>query len=200
MSGITTTISFKNTNLVSNIVGNPGPAGRDGDGSSLGSLLPYVNAKDVQFAGGAKGDGVTDDTAALQAFINYCANNKRAGIIPAGVYKVSKLYGKYHAIDNPGGTTTPRNFHIFGEGRLGDEGQLASSAPERTVISFTNATGTLFDFSTVGSPWPMRNIYLSDITLKGATSGFVLDTSGAFKCHFTRLGIWNDVFVLAAGK
>lgn len=201
MSGITTIIQSKSGfSGIVNMVGKPGPAGRDGVGSSLTGLVPYVNAKDPSFAGGAKGDGITDDTAALQAFINYCANNKRAGIIPSGIYRVSKLYGKYHAVDNPSGTTTPRNFHIFGEGRLGDEGHLSSSTPERTVIFFTNSTGTLFDFSTVGSPWPMRNIYLSDITLQGATSGFVLDTSGAFKCHFTRIGIWNNVFVGSGWK
>ena len=49
----------------------------------FGSLLPYVNAKDVQFAGGAKGDGVTDDTTShCNHFVNYCVNNKRAGFIP----------------------------------------------------------------------------------------------------------------------
>lgn len=195
MSGITTTISFKNTNLVSNIVGNPGPAGRDGDGSSLGSLLPYVNAKDVQFAGGAKGDGVTDDTASLQAFINYCVNNKRAGFIPAGRYKVTKLYAKYDATNNPSGSTTPRNFSIFGEGRLGDDGRISVADPDRTVIQFTATSGDLFDFSTQGSPWPMRNIELMDITLIGTTFNFVLNTSGAFKCSFHRIGIKNNSFV-----
>ncbi len=195
MSGITTTISFKNTNLVSNIVGNPGPAGRDGDGSSLGSLLPYVNAKDVQFAGGAKGDGVTDDTAALQSFVNYCVNNKRAGFIPAGRYKVTRLYAKYDATNNPSGSTTPRNFKIFGEGRLGDLGQISVSSPDRTVIEFTATSGDLFDFSTQGSPWPMRNIEIMDITLIGTTFNSVLNTSGAFKCSFHRIGIKNNSFV-----
>lgn len=195
MSGITTTISFKNTNLVSNIVGNPGPAGRDGDGSSLGSLLPYVNAKDVQFAGGAKGDGVTDDTAALQSFVNYCVNNKRAGFIPAGRYKVTRLYAKYDATNNPSGSTTPRNFKIFGEGRLGDLGQISVANPDRTVIQFTATSGDLFDFSTQGSPWPMRNIELMDITLIGTTFNSILNTSGAFKCSFHRIGIKNNSFV-----
>jgi hypothetical protein len=46
-----------------------------------------INAKGSLF--GAVGDGVTDDTAALQAFFNYCINNGRSGFIPDGVYKIT---------------------------------------------------------------------------------------------------------------
>lgn len=183
---VSTTIQ-PSTQLV-NILGGGSVVG----GSSSAYLLPYVNAKDVQFSGGAKGDGVTDDTTALQAFINYCVNNQRAGMIPAGVYLCSRLYAKYDVTNNPSGSTTPRNFSIFGEGRLGDDGRISVADPDRTVIKFTAATGTLFDFSTQGSPWPMRNIDFHDITLVGNTTGYVLDTSGAFKCQFARIGIWND--------
>ena len=193
-------INLQPTPLITNIIGMPGPMGPAGSGSSLTGLVPYVNAKDTSFAGGAKGDGIIDDTAALQAFINYCVNNQRAGIIPAGVYLCGRLYGKYHSTNNPSGSTTPRNFSIFGEGRLGDDGRISVADPDRTVIKFTETTGTLFDFSTQGSPWPMRNIDFHDITLVGNTSGYVLDTSGAFKCQFARIGIWNDVFVGSGWK
>lgn len=174
------------------IVNLLGSVGSGGNGSSSDYLIPYVNAKDVQFAGGAKGDGVTDDTAALQVFINYCVNNKRAGFIPAGRYKVTRLYAKYDATNNPSGSTTPRNFAIFGEGRLGDDGRISVADPDRTVIQFTATSGDLFDFSTEGSPWPMRNIDFHDITLTGNTTGFIFNTSGAFKCQFARIGIWNE--------
>lgn len=46
-----------------------------------------ISAKDKQF--GAVGDGVTDDTTALQSFFNYVANNKLEGKIPAGTYMIS---------------------------------------------------------------------------------------------------------------
>jgi hypothetical protein len=44
-----------------------------------------VSARDFE----AKGDGVADDTAALQAFLTHIGTNSLAGHIPAGVYLVS---------------------------------------------------------------------------------------------------------------
>jgi len=38
---------------------------------------------------GAVGDGVADDTDALQRFVTYCQVNHRAGVIPAGTYKIT---------------------------------------------------------------------------------------------------------------
>jgi hypothetical protein len=43
-----------------------------------------VNVKDF----GAKGDGVTDDTAAIQAAINFGSANKKSVLIPSGIFKV----------------------------------------------------------------------------------------------------------------
>ena len=45
----------------------------------------YVNAKTF----GAKGDGIADDTSALQSAITYCQNNKCALHIPSGIYKIT---------------------------------------------------------------------------------------------------------------
>jgi hypothetical protein len=46
-----------------------------------------ISAKDKQF--GAKGDGITDDTTAIQSFVNYVVNNHLEGVIPAGTYLIS---------------------------------------------------------------------------------------------------------------
>src|SRR5690348_16485049 len=55
-----------------------------------GRLIDIVNVKDW----GAKGDGVTDDWAAIMAAYNHTANNARGTVFfPPGTYLVS------HAID-----------------------------------------------------------------------------------------------------
>jgi len=47
----------------------------------------FVLATDPRF--GATGDGTTDDTAALQAFIDHVVTNHLHGFIPAGTYKIT---------------------------------------------------------------------------------------------------------------
>lgn len=56
----------------------------------LSSFLPYIKKDYItpqMF--GAKGDGATDDTKAIQEAIVFCENNKRLLYIPSGVYVVS---------------------------------------------------------------------------------------------------------------
>ena len=45
----------------------------------------YVNAKDF----GAKGDGSTDDTTALQTWLTYICTNSKQGYLPNGTYKIT---------------------------------------------------------------------------------------------------------------
>lgn len=52
-------------------------------------LRQTVSAKDF----GAVGDGVTDDTAALQAFFNACQNGR--GYIPPGIYNITSTLNLY---------------------------------------------------------------------------------------------------------
>jgi hypothetical protein len=56
-----------------------------------------VNVLDPRFAGGAKADGVTDDTAAIQAAIDYAAadGSPKAVYVPGGRYVVGKLVIKF---------------------------------------------------------------------------------------------------------
>lgn len=54
------------------------------------SFLPYIkNDYVTPEMFGAKGDGVADDTEAIQKSIVFCGNNKRLLYIPSGVYLVS---------------------------------------------------------------------------------------------------------------
>lgn len=60
--------------------------------SNTATSLDVLNVKDPQFAGGAKGDGVTDDTAAFVALTNRvnCLGGGVHVIIPSGTYIVGK--------------------------------------------------------------------------------------------------------------
>lgn len=54
------------------------------------SFLPYIkNDYVTPEMFGAKGDGVADDTEAIQKSIVFCGNNKRLLYIPSGVYLIS---------------------------------------------------------------------------------------------------------------
>jgi hypothetical protein len=48
-------------------------------------VMPYVDARSF----GATGDGVADDTAELQAWIDYLTTNHRVGFLPKGTYLVT---------------------------------------------------------------------------------------------------------------
>lgn len=50
-------------------------------------LREYVSVKDF----GAKGDGVTDDRAAIQECIDYCYQNGKTVFIPSGIYIINPL-------------------------------------------------------------------------------------------------------------
>lgn len=54
---------------------------------ALRAANAVVLATDSRF--GATGDGTTDDTVALQAFIDYVVTNHLHGFIPAGTYKIT---------------------------------------------------------------------------------------------------------------
>lgn len=58
---------------------------RDVEGTLQRLTGEVISVKDPRF--GAVGDGVTDDTAAIQAAINYCVN--KALYFPSGTYKVT---------------------------------------------------------------------------------------------------------------
>ena len=75
---------------------NIGASANDGSGDPLRTAMDKINdnflavssntfnVKDPQFAGGAVGDGVTDDTAAINAALNACRAGLSTAIIPTG--------------------------------------------------------------------------------------------------------------------
>ena len=103
-------------------------------------LRETVSVKDY----GAVGDGVTDDTAAIQAAINYAANNYKLYVhFPAQSFVFSKLYLHYDATYNPTyptATALQGRITLLGSGR-GTLGNFNSSLPVGTTLISNDATG-----------------------------------------------------------
>jgi hypothetical protein len=138
---------------------------------------------------GAVGDGVTDDTAAIQAAINFASNNNLPIVyLPARKYIVSTLYMTYDAVLNPGFVSSrPGRIILKGDGQIpgGEAGLWNSSARVvGTVISSTATTASAIVMSTTaqgtsGSGFPNRKQILRDLTVVAGTSGFVIENNGA---------------------
>lgn len=106
----------------------------------------YISVKDF----GAVGDGVTNDTNAIQTAINYASLNGVGLYAPSGRYRVDKLYLKPHV-------------SITGE-YIGDEGKGTSFLGNGVEDVFYGInTNELFQTSGVGAEVP----YVHHVTLKG---------------------------------
>lgn len=99
-----------------------------------------VSVKDF----GAVGDGVADDTAAIQAALDACVITKRSLYIPKGTYPVSTL------TINFGGSSLamPKQigFRIYGDGG-GKEAFTGSSGDDGTVLLYSGSSGSAITFA-----------------------------------------------------
>ena len=106
-------------------------------------LQESISVKDF----GAVGDGVTDDTAAIQAAIDACEILKKPVFFPAGTYIITS-----------GLTVQQKEVHVIGEGS------------ESTILDFNVSSGVALDCGYAGGGtfwgWTIR-----DIQLKGNASG-----------------------------
>ena len=74
---------------------------------------------------GAKGNGETDDTLAIQATINKCITDNLACYVPVGTYMVSKI-------------TIDGNVHFYGDG-FNTKFKAIANSSETSIVSVVNA-------------------------------------------------------------
>lgn len=132
-----------------------------------------LNVKDF----GAKGDGTTDDTAAIQAAIDYAvATGRRSVYFPAGTYIVtSPLHAQVETgTTTVGGSTKSRYAYGMGLTLRGEQvgktvlrktGQTTYTIPANNNINGgTSVDTTLFFGGTEGT-----GLYVSDISIENAS-------------------------------
>lgn len=117
------------------------------------SADPAANASFVTGADfGAKGDGVTDDTVALQNALDYCLKNKRSLYLIKGEYRVSDTLIK---------ANSTRMVNIFGEG------------VDNTIIRSTNSSKPILKIIGLTGEHVLGNI--SHITFEGASTNVAIE-------------------------
>ena len=148
-------------------------------------MRDVVSVKDF----GAVGDGVTDDTAAIQACINWAsANHKPVIYLPRGQYKISTLYITYDAVLNPGFSTATGEggrMILVGDGRCSnsDIANWNSRVPTvGTVLVSTATTTSAIVMATAAqdaNPYPVRRQWIKGMTVAANTSAWVIENNAS---------------------
>lgn len=156
-----------------------------------------LNVKDF----GAKGDGSTDDTAAIQAAIDYAvAAGRRSVYFPAGTYIVtSPLHAQVETgTTTVGGSTKSRYTYGMGLTLRGEQvgktvlrktGQTTYTIPANNNINGGSTVDTtLFFGGTEGT-----GLYVSDLSIENASTGecYAIYATRA-KCVLERLNVCTN--------
>jgi hypothetical protein len=129
-----------------------------------------INVKDVAYGGGAKGDGTTFDSAAIQAAVNTAAALPGGGtvFIPEGVYNLQSA-----SIVIPRNNSNTFKLRIIGAGRNSTILKLAGTGSGRRA----------FDLGRVADGDVFQNVELAD---------FSVDCNNIGGTHHTIVGTMQD--------
>lgn len=161
-------------------------------------LSDVVSVKDF----GAVGDGVTDDTAALDAFIAHLLETGKKGYVPKGTYLISgrllinvanapnrempEIYGDgpYDSVIHSTSTVAPV-FHIYGTSAGPDhfQGKVSRIGFQCDVDDIGFAVG-LSDFSDNHGNYTFDQVYFGNANSSSGSSAVSLQLNYLFDCVF----------------
>ena len=158
-------------------------------------LRETVSVKDF----GAKGDGVTDDTAAIQNAINYASNTGRPVIyIPSGRYVISTIYLTYDATLNPGfNTSLGGRICLLGDGRMSNsdmENYVPGYSTVGTMLISTATTTSAVVMATASqnaNPYPVRRQEIKNLSVIANTTAWCIENNSS-----SEFSIMEDVCAL----
>lgn len=138
------------------------------------SVISWISIK----ACGAIGDGSADDTAAIQAAIDYAfAHNLSAVYCPAGVYKVSStIY-----LDPPGNLRTSWSTPTMFQFAMAFFGDPKSSGAQPLTATPSCQISATFDDGVALVVGPGQGMRVSDIAVRGPNS--------AYRCNLSPDGV-----------
>jgi hypothetical protein len=142
-----------------------------------------INVKDF----GAVGNGVADDTAAIQAAINYASNNNaRLVYAPQGQYLISTIYLTYDASLNPNfNSSYMGRIEFYGDGNIPEVDAIAypSARWNGTVLKSNATTTSAVVMSTAAqgtslSTYPVRGTTIRNCTVYANTTAYAIENNG----------------------
>lgn len=145
-------------------------------GAASKATLP-LNVKDY----GAVGDGIADDTVAIQTCLNAVPEGGRAVYFPAGRYKVTATL----RVEKDGTT-------LYGDGTGNKIGATQTSISSRIEASGA-ISGSIIRVQRVADDRPLQGVVIRDLTIEGGLVGTGV-TGVLFRSnqgHMERVHIWR---------
>lgn len=147
---------------------------------------------------GAAGDGRTDDTVALQAFLDAVVTGGLRGYIPTGTYRTTAPL----RVGNDDSKSRFRGFVIEGAGRVGLEGARPTAGGTLILLDAPGTPKAVLSWA--GNAWRdarLTSLGLASRRLDGAEFGLFIESSEISQLEFDHLHVENvtTAFGLARG-